>query len=462
VPTVATSGVEQLRKSLSRKAAVLTPDSAGYNLRRRLLNRPFNYRPAVIVACATDQDVAKTIRFARDRQMQISIRAGGTSPGGFSSNDGGVLLDLSGLNTISLDAKTMTAQVGAGVVLQELVEELAPTDFMMPVGECLPVGLTGLALGGGFGLLSRSLGLACDNILEATMVTAHGLVVTANEHVNPDLYWALRGAGGGNFGVVTSLTMRLHQIPPAVAYATVVWPVAQAQQVLNTLLPYFATEAPDQLDAVFSMLPMQGGERSIGTMAVYNGPPDKAPAFLDRLTGIGTPSISKSGTMPYAKLLLGIPNQAADIHDYYKSGFVTGVLPEDAVQTAVEGFARARELAPTMMNMVAFELAGGAINRVAPTATAFVHRRHTLLMSIVATWSGAPGVPDPAEKRWADGLYSGMLPYFSGEVYQNYPDLELPDPGRAYYGENLERLRTIKRQFDPENVFRFPQGISPA
>jgi len=166
--------------------------------------------------------------------------------------------------------------------------------------------------------------------------------------------------------------------------------------------------------------------------------------------------------MPYFKLLTGIPNQAADIHDYYKSGFVTGVLPEAAVATVVKGFSDAAERAPTLMNMVAFELAGGAINRVAPTATAFVHRRHTLLLSIVATWAGAAGVPNPPEKHWADHVYDSMLPYFSGEVYQNYPDLELPNPGLAYYGENLERLRTIKRSFDPDNVFRFPQGIAPA
>jgi FAD/FMN-containing dehydrogenase len=394
--------------------------------------------------------------------VRISVRAGGTSPGGFSSNDGGVLLDLSGFNTITVDAKAMTAQVGAGVVLQQLVETLGPTNFMVPVGECLPVGLTGLALGGGFGLLSRSLGLVCDNILEATVVTALGLVVTANAHVNPDLFWALRGAGGGNFGVVTSLTMRLHKIPPAVSFATVMWPEDQAEQVLNRLLPYFAEEAPDQLNAVFSMLPMPKAGRAIGTMAVYNGPPDKARTFLARLTGTGKPLSSNVSTMPYYKVLLGIPNPATGIHDYYKSGFVTGVLPPAAVATAVEGFARSRELTPAIMNMVAFELAGGAINRVAPTATAFVHRRHTLLLSIVASWTGAAGVPNPAEKRWADSVHQSLVPFFSGEVYQNYPDLDLSDPGRAYYGENLDRLRIVKRSFDPDNVFQFPQGISPA
>ncbi len=459
---VALPGLDQLRKSLSPNAIALTPDSPGYDQRRMLMNRRFDYRPAVLVACVKDQDVAATIRFARDQQLRISVRAGGTSPAGFSSNDGGVLLDLSGFNAILVDSRAMTVQVGAGVVLQQLVEKLGPTNFMTPVGECLPVGLSGFALGGGFGLLSRSVGLGCDNILEATVVTADGLVVAASERVNPDLFWAIRGAGGGNFGVVTSLTMRLHSIPPALSFATVMWPIDQAEQVLNTALPYFANEAPDELNAVFSMLPFNGSQRAIGTLAVYNGSPDQAKASLSRLTGIGKPTKSTVSTVPYSKVLLGIPNQAADIHDYYKSGFVMGVLPEAGVAAAVQGFLSAPEKAPTMMNMVAIELAGGAINRVAPTDTAFVHRRHTLLLSIVATWAGPAGVPDPPEKHWADGVYQSMLPFFSAEVYQNYPDLDLADPLRAYYGENLGRLRTIKRSFDPDNVFRFPQGISPA
>ena len=455
-------GVDQLRRKLSPKAVALTPDSPGYDRRRLLLNRRFDYRPAVIVSCVTDQDVAVTVRFARDQQMRIAVRAGGCSPAGFSSNDGGVQLDLSGFNRISVDPKGMTAQIGAGVLLQQVVETLGPANLMVPVGECMPVGMSGFALGGGFGLLSRSVGLGCDNIVEATMVTAHGLVVTASARENPELWWALRGAGGGNFGVVTSLTMRLHPIPPQLPFASVIWPEAQATEVLNTLLPYFAAEAPDQFNAIFSMLPMQQVGRAIGTMAAYHGSPEQAKACLARLTSVGKPLSAKTGAMPYAQMLTAIPNQAADIHDYYKSGFVTGVLPEAAVATVVQGFRSAPERVPTMMNMVAFELAGGAINRVAPTDTAFVHRRHTLLLSIVATWAGPAGAPNPPEKRWADGVYAAMLPYLSGEVYQNYPDLELSNPVLAYYGENLARLRSIKRTFDPDNVFQFPQGILPA
>lgn len=426
-----------------------------------LLNRRFDYRPAVIVACATDKDVGVTIRFARTQELAIAIRAGGCSPGGLSSNNGGLLLDLSMFNDITVDATKQQARIGAGVLLQDVITKLEPTGLMVPVGECLPVGFSGLALGGGFGLLSRSIGLTCDNILEATVVTALGVAITASEEQNPDLFWALRGAGGGNFGVVTSLTARLHPIPPAVAVAQVTWPIAQGTQVLPEALGYFANQAPDQLNAVFSMLPMPAGGRVLGTLGMYNGPPDKGKELLGFFTKLGTPSQSKMMTVSYSKLLLGIPNQATTIHDYYKSGFVTGVLPDAAIDTLVDRYATTPEHLPGIENMVAFELAGGAINRVAPTDTAFVHRRHTLLLSIVASWTGPPGGQDRPETGWADALYKELTPYYSGEVYQNYPDLELPDPARAYYGENLDRLRRIKRQFDPENVFHSSQGILP-
>lgn len=425
------------------------------------MNRRFDYAPAVIVACATDQDVVKTILFARERGLRISIRAGGTSPAGFSSNDGGVLIDLSRFCSIAIDTRTMTVKVGAGVIQQQLLEALSPTNLTVPMGECMSVGLTGLALGGGFGLLSRSLSLTCDSILEATIVTAQGLVVTVSDLVNPDLYWALRGAGGGNFGVVTSLTMRLHQIPPAVAFASVVWPLAQAAQVLSTLLPYFADEAPDELGAIFSMLPLVGMGRTIGTMAVYNGPPEQATDVLARLTGTGKPIGAHVGRRPYSELMFDLPQQAPDISNYFKSGFVNGVLPREGIGELVEGFVSSRQIIPSLMNMVSFEVCGGAISRIAPTATAFVHRRKSLLLSIVATSKNMPGAFNLG-KQWADGICAKMQPYFSGEVYQNYPDLDLPGYERAYYGENLERLKTVKRTFDPDNVFWFPQGISLA
>lgn len=426
-----------------------------------LLNRRFDFKPAAIVECATEADVAATITISREQNLRLAIRAGGTSPGGFSSNDGGILLDLSRFDGVAIDRSSPSVRVGAGVLLGTLVERLGPSGLMVPVGECMPVGLSGLALGGGFGLLSRSLGLTCDNILEARVVTADGGVLVASERENPDLFWALRGAGGGNFGVVTSLTLRLHPLPETMAFATIVWPLAQAAEVLKTALVYFAEEAPDELDALLSMLPLPTGERVLGTLAVYKGVPEAGTKVLSRLTGLGKPIQSKVDTAAYFKVLAGLPNQARDIHDYYKSGFVTGTLPSPAVDLLVDRFGRTEEHAPSIENMIMFELAGGAINRVAPTATAFVHRRHTLLLSLVATWEGAAGKPNPPEKRWADALHADLAPYYSGEVYQNYPDLDLADPGRAYYAENLARLKTIKRKYDPDDVFRFAQGIPP-
>jgi FAD/FMN-containing dehydrogenase len=456
------SALGTLRTRLSSGAQVIAPGAPAYNRRRMLLNRQFDYKPAVLVRCATEGDVTLSIWFARQHQLRIAIRSGGTSPGGFSSNDGGMVIDLSPMKSIVVDTAEPSVRVGGGVLLKALIETLGPTGLMVPVGECMPVGVPGLALGGGFGLLSRSHGLTCDNILEARVVTADGTALTASRRENPDLLWALRGAGGGNFGVVTSLTLRLHPVPPAIAFATVFWPLAQAGKVLKAALTDFAEDAPDELDALISMLPMPTGKRVLGALAVYDGGPAVGAKVLSRLTGLGTPMQAKISTGPYFKVLLGLPNQVREIHDYYKSGFVTGRLPDPAIDLLVDRFASTEENAPEIENMVMFELAGGAINLVPPTATAFVHRHHTLLLSLVATWKGAAGEPNPPEKRWADDLYAALAPYYSGEVYQNYPDLELGDPLRAYYGENLERLMAVKRQFDPENAFRFAQGIPPS
>ena len=224
-----------LRARLSSRARIVTPGSRSYPLARRLLNRQFDFHPAVIVKCATDSDVAAAIRLARRRELSIAVRSGGTSPGGFSSNDGGLVIDLSPMRGLDIDPSATSIRVRGAVLLQELVRKLGATDHMVPVGECMPVGLPGLALGGGFGLLGRTLGLTCDNILGARVVTADGEVLTVSESEHPDLFWALRGAGGGNFGVVTQLTMRLHRIPRALAYAQVFWPMADAAGPMSSV-----------------------------------------------------------------------------------------------------------------------------------------------------------------------------------------------------------------------------------
>lgn len=459
---MALTGTDKLRRGLSAAAAVLTPTDPGYDRTRMLLNRRFNYRPGVIVQCATNQDVARTIQFAREKVVRISVRAGGTSPGGFSSNNGGVLLDLSKFSGITVAPDGQTVRVGAGALLRDVYNQLGPTGSMIPAGVCMPVGMAGITLGGGLGCLSRSLGLTLDNLLQATVVTATGDILAATAVENSDLFWALRGAGGGNFGVVTELTLRLHNLPSSITFARIAWPEDQAASVLHSALSYFANEAPDAVSGLMSFFPLPGGSRAMGALVVYNGPSESAQKELARLTGLGKPLSSKVDAMPYFKLVTAIPDQVRGIHDYYKSAFVSGVMPMAAMELLVDGFRRAVESAPTIENMIMFELTGGAINRVRPTDTAFVHRDHSSLLSVVATWVGADGTPDPPERRWADGLYAALRPYVTREVYQNYPDLELSDWGRAYYGENLERLKVIKGCYDPENVFRFPQGISPA
>lgn len=462
--------IARLRAHVSPGAAVLAPGDPEYDGERLLLNRSYDPRPAVIVCCATEDDVVRTIRLAREEALPLAIRSGGCSPAGYSAVTGGVLLDLGRLNRIAIDAGAGAVDVGPGARMGALYKALGPTGLMVPLGECMHVGAAGLALGGGFSLLSRSLGLTCDNLLEARVVLADGTVVTASQTEHPDLFWALRGAGGGNFGVVTSLRFRLHRLEPSLYAGMVIWPLDQAASVLTTALEYFANEAPPELNAVFmlSPLPPPSTEKAFATVALYNGPVAVGATVVPKVTGLGKPTHASVGPCTYASFIERDFPSLSDIHDYYKSGFVTGALPEDGARLLAERFAdtptsqvlSANE--PPPANAVGFELAGGAINAVPADATAFVHRSHSALISFLATWHGPVGTTDSAEIRWAEGLHADMTPYFSGGTYQNYADRFLPDPLVAYYGANLDRLREIKATYDPDLVFRFPQGLELA
>jgi FAD/FMN-containing dehydrogenase len=412
------------------------------------------------VECATEQDVLATIQFARETDLQMAIRAGGTSPAGFSSVDSGVLVDLSRMRGIAVDPIGQSARVGAGVVVRDLINTLGPTGLVVPVGECKVVGIAGLALGGGFGLLSRSLGLTCDSLLEARVATAGGQILIASESEHPDLFWALRGAGGGSFGVVSQLTFRLHTIVPEITYAHVVWPRTEAAAVLRCLLP-FLTEEADGLTALISMFPVPQAEPVLGALAVYNGPKDHGQAVLSRLCAFGQHAKSTIKCTPYHRLVTSIAELRPRTHYQFKSGFVTGHLPNEAVELIVERFAEAPQNTPNSECMVMFEFAGGAVNRIPRSATAFMHRHHTFLLSIVSTWRGPTGWPNSAGPTWAARLYSDLQGYLSDEAYQNYPDLDMSNWPLAYYGDGLERLSQIKTRYDPDNVFRFPQSIKP-
>ncbi len=459
--------VARLRARLSPEATALAPGDPGYDGERVLLNRSFDPYPAVIVCCVTEDDVAWTVRYAREEGLPLAIRSGGCSPAGYSAVTGGVLLDLGRMDRVVIDPAGLTVEVGPGARMGALYQALGPTSLMVPLGECMQVGAGGLALGGGFSLLSRSLGLTCDNLLEARVVLADGTGVTASPREHPDLFWALRGAGGGNFGVVTSLRFRLHRLEPTLYAGMVIWPLDQAAEVLTASLTYFASDAPPELNAVFmlSPLPPPSTEKAFATVAVYNGPPSIGATIVPKVTGLGKPSHSSTGAQPFATLVQRDFPSLSGIHDYYKSGFVTGALPADGARLLVDHFANTPPAGQTSpggvapANGIGFEIAGGAINAVPDDATAFVHRSHSALISFLATWHGPRGSTDRAEIRWADTLHREMQPYFSGGVYQNYPDRSLPDPLAAYYGSNLSRLREIKARYDPDEVFRFPQGI---
>ena len=467
---MSTPAEKQLRKSLSARAVILVPGDKDYPAAITLVNLIFDQQPAFVVKCATDGDVAATIRFARELGVQLSVRSGGASPGGYSSNNGGVMLHLGFLDSIEVDQLAMTATVGTGVILQELYERLGPTGLMVPVGECLNVGIGGITLGGGISIMGRSLGLTLDNLLSATVVTADGTVVSASESEHPELFWGLRGAGAGNFGVVTSMMFRLHPIPASVAFAQTMWPLDSAVDVLTEALQWYESEAPDAVGSLFSFFQLPGTTPTLvmGMLGVYNGPSKEGTAILQRLTNLRPPLLksSRSGVMPFYQLIGGIPDGPPgppQLHDYYRCGFVTGAFPRDGAELLVERFRQAPQMGnQKIMNMVMFELPSGVINKVAPEVTAFVHRDASSLLSVCATWYDPEKTGSMPEQEWADTLHADLSKYLNGGVYQNYVNRDLEDWGKAYYGMNLPRLRLVKRAYDPDNVFRYPQGIAAA
>lgn len=451
--------IGDLRRRLGSAAEVVASDGTeAYDVARRMVNRRFEPRPLAVVYCATAPDVTATIAFAREGGLVLTTRAGGCSPAGWSGNDGGLILDVSRMDGVEIDVEGGTVGVGAGVRLGSLYRRLGAQEVVVPGGECPVVGVAGYVLGGGLSILGRSLGLGCDSLVAAEMVDADGMVVACDEERNADLLWALRGAGGGNFGVVTSLTLRTHRITPRVLCATVEWPLEQAVDVLDELLPYFAGEAPRELDALFWLVPGPRG-RKLTVVAVYDGEGEEARTAMEQVTRRGRPDRVEVKPRPFHEFLSDdFPAPPRDIHEFFKSGFLAEPPPREALELLVQEYAASDEAHPGIQNLVTLELTCGAVHDVPSTATAFVHRDQFAVLSIIANWMGQER-NDPPELRWAEELHRRMQPWFTGQAYQNYPDPSIEDWLSACYGDNAARLLEVKERYDPADVFRFRGGV---
>jgi FAD/FMN-containing dehydrogenase len=442
---------------------VVLPGSPTYDeVRLPPIARFHQVRPQAVVRCATPADVAETISVAGRAGLQLVARSGGHCFAGHSST-GGVVVDVTPMRSVS--ASDGVATVGAGTRLGELYDALAAQDRTV-AGGCGPtVGIAGLTLGGGLGILGRTYGLTCDQLLAAQVVLADGRVVDCDDHHDQELLWALRGAGGGNFGVVTSLVLGTVPAPAATSFH-LVWPHRSAGAVLGAWQAW-APAAPDAMAASL-LLTASGDADQPPVVNVFGAMLGSRSDTAQLLEGL----VARAGSDPASAAWRhasyretkrhlaehGPGEDRPDGHAFSKSEFFARALPADAVAGLVEQLQRGRR--PGQSRELDFTPWGGAYNRVRPDASAFVHRdARFLLKHAVVVDPDASDAERQAAGAWLSRSWASVHRWGTGGAYQNFPDPDLQDWARAYYGSNLQRLLRVKARYDPGGFFRFPQSL---
>ncbi len=465
-----------LRHSLSTHK-LYQPGQRGYNFAHELFSPQFDHlKPAGVAYCKRDSDVAACLSFVTKFKLAVRMRSGGHSYGGWSSVNNGLIIDVSEMNSMKFGAKTVT--VGAGIDLINFYGGLAARGKAVPGGSCPTVGIAGLTLGGGIGVLARIYGLTSDNLKSLDIVTADGSTLTCNSRSHKDLYWASRGGGGGNFGVATSFTFGTHNLRTLVLFF-LSWPWSHAGRVVKAWQSW-APHAPDNLWSNMHLSAAFGGLPSISVGGSYVGSVAHARAQLDKLYHlVGTaPSFASVTQNSYLEAMLieagcaSVPVHACDtppggslprVPFYAKSDFFTKPLSRAGINALLAGVERLRGLrgAAGGAGSIGFDALGGAVNRVHPQATAFVHRNALFDTQYYTGWNW-PGTAAgrSSQYKWITAYHKSMRPYASGQAYQNYPDPSLANWQQAYYGANYNRLSQIKGIYDPHKLFTFPQGIT--
>jgi FAD/FMN-containing dehydrogenase len=438
----------------SLRGKVLRPTEEGYDETRKIHNGMIDRRPTLIARCAGVADVIASVQFARDQQLLVSVRCGGHSVPGFSVSDGGLMIDLSRMRGVRVDAVRQTVRAEGGVTWGDFDHETQAFGLAATGGVARPTGIAGLTLGGGHGFIMRKYGLACDNLLSVDLVTAEGNLLTASADEHADLFWGLRG-GGGNFGVATSFEYRLHEVGPVLG-GMLIYPLARAKEIFR-IYRDVTSVAPDELfmHAILATLP--DGTQAVALLVCYAGPVAEGERLLSPLRASGLLLDDQVGPMPYIALQSIVENfNPPGMRNYWKSDFLTQ-LSDDAIDLMVEEYPSV----PAPHTHVVIEQMGGAVSQIGEDETAVSHRNAPYNAIIVGMWA------DPAEDEqtiaWVRRLWEALRPFSSGGVYVNYMmGNEGEDRVRAAYGpEKYERLVALKNKYDPTNLFRLNQNITP-
>jgi FAD/FMN-containing dehydrogenase len=447
----------------SRLGELLRPGDAGFDDARRIWNGAIDRRPAFIARCRTPVDVAAAVRFAADNRLLLAIKGGGHSIPGWSVCEGGLMIDLSPMRAVHVDAERRIATAEPGVLLREYDAATQALGLASPGGEVSHTGIAGLTLGGGIGWLSRRFGLACDNLIEAEVVLADGSIVTANETQHADLFWGLRG-GGGNFGVVTKFAFRVHPVGPMMA-GIVMYPADAALDVMAHYEELTRT-APETLSLAAALVTAPPApfvpdslrlQPVVAIAACHVGPVDESQDLIHRVRNFQTPAVDTFGIQRYVDIQQwfdgGVPH---GLHYYCRSEWLSP-LDRDALRALVRaGAGRTSPLSQVLVRHM-----GGATARVAPEATAFRFRQARHILTIAACWE--PGNPEPEVHRdWCRSAWESLRRASAGGSYVNQLHDEGEDRTREAYGpDTWTKLVAVKRRYDPNNLFRMNQNVDP-
>lgn len=446
---------------------VLQPNDSEYDSARLIWNGMFDKKPALIARCHGSADVIAAVNFARENRLLTAVRCGGHNSSGSGSCDGGLLIDLSNMNAVHVDPKTRLARVQGGATWGDFDSEAQVHGLATPGGVVSATGVGGLTLAGGLGWLRGKYGLSLDNLVSVDIVTADGLLRTASNDENSDLFWGVRG-GGGNFGVITSFEFKVHPIGPTVMFLAPIYRAEDAPQVMRGWRDFMAT-APDEIGGTlveFSTIPEDPeypeetwGAKVMTLAGVWAGPAEEGEAVVQPLRVLADPLLDFSGQMDYCdvqQLFDGLFPKGVH-RAYFKSVYLNGL--NDAMIDEIAPRAADR---PSDRTLCSVWYMGGATSRVAGDATAFGDRDMGWMLSIDAIWEDA--TDDQMNLDWARTFWADMKHHSNGRAYLNFAGLgeEGEELVRTSYGAaNYERLVKLKSKFDPTNLFSLNQNIKP-
>ena len=446
--TLERAAVQELRASLAGQ--LLVGGDAGYEYARHVWNAMIDRHPALIARCASAADVSRAVGFAHERGLLLAVRGGGHSFPGYSSCEGGLLIDLSLLTQVSVDAQRRVVRAGGGALGMQVDGAAQQHGLATTMGQISNTGIGGLTLGGGLGYLSRRFGLACDNLLSVEIVTADGRIRRVSGHDDADLFWAIRG-GGGNFGVATQFEYRLHPVPQQVIAGYAAFQKPQARDAVAFYADFLA-RAPRELAVDLDISLGRDGKTTATILVVYSGDPKAADKVLAPLRAVSGSVDTKIAPKSYLVVQSQYDTPPIDTQRHYIKGGFVNEYPAPLLDYL------GNEFEATPGCEIYFESSNGAVWDTAADATAFSHRHAMASLMVVGAWDGRD--QDEAGKARVRSAWERLAPFCDG-YYVNLAD---PDPKTvdANYGANHRRLAALKRKYDPQNLFRLNANIKPA